>query len=177
MSNVSAETPSNAQQKVAGTNSTKAAGGGLATERGAARTTPPGGALDGWMLLSLTVAFIGESGVTATRAVSLRGPVALARSGISGAASGMPGLCGIGGATAGGAGGSAGVGASNAGGGRTGAAEGGRTGAGPAPGGRLGKVIRAVSLSLSAGFGGAGGGNVIRTVSFLGSFKSAMYQT
>ncbi len=174
MSKVSPETPSNAQQKVAGTDSTNAAGGGLATERGAARIPPPGGALDGWMLLSLTVAFIGESWVTATRAVSLRGPAALARSAISSAGGGVPSLCGVAGATNGGVGGGAGVEASGTGGRRAGAAEGGRIGIAPAPGGRLGKLIRGVSFSPS-GVDGVGWGNVMRTVSFFGSFKSAMY--
>ena len=40
------------------------------------------------------------------------------------------------------------------------------------PGGRLGKLIRAVSFSV--GRGGVDGGSVIRTVSFFGSFKSAI---
>jgi hypothetical protein len=42
-------------------------------------------------------------------------------------------------------------------------------------GGRLGKLIRAVSFSV--GRGGVDGGSVIRTVSFFGSFKSAIRTT
>ncbi len=61
MSKVSAETPSNAQQKVAGTGATNAAGGGLATGSGVLRMRPAGEAVEAGILLSLTVAFIGVS--------------------------------------------------------------------------------------------------------------------
>lgn len=183
MSKVSTETPSNAQQKIAGTDSTNAAGGGLATVSGVVRMTPAGEELEDWTLLSLTVAFIGESVFTATRAVSLRGPTALPRSATSGFGGGTPSPSGVAGVTGGvgrGGGGvsGGGVGPPGKGGGPTGAAEGGRrggrSGTGPPPGGRLGKLIRALSPSLTAGFDGGRGGNVIRTVSFFGSFKSAM---
>lgn len=43
MSRVSAETPTSAQQKAAGTDSTNATRGGLATVGGVVRTTPAGG--------------------------------------------------------------------------------------------------------------------------------------
>jgi hypothetical protein len=44
-----------------------------------------------------------------------------------------------------------------------------------APGGRLGRLMRGASFPTgTVGRCGARGGNVIRTVSFFGSFKSAM---
>lgn len=75
MSRVSAETPTSAQQNAAGTDSTNATGGGVATVTGAVRITPAGGVGVGWMLPSLTVAFIGESEAAPIRAVSLRATV------------------------------------------------------------------------------------------------------
>jgi hypothetical protein len=47
MSKVSAETPRSAQQKPAGTDSTKATGEAGATANGAVRIAPTGGALEG----------------------------------------------------------------------------------------------------------------------------------
>jgi hypothetical protein len=76
MSKVRAEMPSNAQQSEVGTDSTNPAGAGTATGTGAAgREIPAAGMVEGAMLPSRTVAFIGFSGMTAMRAVSLRGPV------------------------------------------------------------------------------------------------------
>jgi hypothetical protein len=58
-----------------------------------------------------------------------------------------------------------------------GAAETGRFGSMPLAGGRAGRLIRTVSrlaAAASAGLGVTRGGNVIRTVSFFGSFGSAI---
>lgn len=228
------------------------------------RTTAAAGGPAGGTLLNRTVAFIGESGVTAMRAVSLRGPTRTpARLGIIGFSGGTeegftgdgigPGpaegfkpdggdrgglppagggrgafetgeggkfsaAVGTGGAfeegvTAGGSGraapgdeagaggltigggggrwpgvppvGGKGLGATE-GGGRTGAEDGrtvfsgvrnalsGRRAAG-GPGGRLGRLIRAVPFSTgTVGRCVVRRGRVIRTVSFFGSFKSAI---
>src|SRR5947207_12114594 len=94
MIKVSAEMPSSAQQSGIGTESTNPTDGGLATAGGAVRITPAGAELEGAMLLNLTVAFIGVSGVAAMRAVSLRGATGALRFSI-GAATG-PGPSGAG---------------------------------------------------------------------------------
>ncbi len=94
MRKVSAEMPSRTQQSGIGTESTNPAVGGLTTAGGAVRITPAGAELEGATLLNLTVAFIGVSGVTAMRAVSLRGATGALRFSI-GAATG-PGPSGAG---------------------------------------------------------------------------------
>ena len=148
MSKVRAEMPSNAQQSEVGTDSTNPAGAGTATGRGATgREIPAAGMVEGAMLPSRTVAFIGFSGMTAMRAVSLRGPVGVGPLDFSMVDGGMfsfvvAGRAGAVGVTeaAGGAGGFKTAGGN-------GAAFGGRT----APGG-VGVAGRA------AGAGGGGGG-------------------
>ncbi|MDQ3198025.1 MAG: hypothetical protein M3Q46_02355 [Verrucomicrobiota bacterium] len=74
MPKATTEMPSKAQHSGIGIVSTKPCGGGLATAGAVVRTTGTDGTLAGWMLLSLTVDFIGESAVAPIRAVSLRGP-------------------------------------------------------------------------------------------------------
>lgn len=87
---MSAETPSNAQQKAAGTGSTNAGEGGLATVTGVVGRAPAAGvANEGCILLSLIADFAGESEAGAIRAVSLRGPTPLGRSERSSLAGGV----------------------------------------------------------------------------------------
>lgn len=75
MSRVNDDMPSTAQHNDVGMESTNPAAGALATsDGGAVRITPADGALGGWMGFSFTVAFIGDPGFIAIRAVSLRGP-------------------------------------------------------------------------------------------------------
>jgi hypothetical protein len=203
MRKVIAETPSRIQQSVIGTDAIKPVGRGLATVRGAVRITPAGAALKGALPLNLTVAFIGLSGLAPMRAGSLRGATGTVTeaggggkevggfraesNGASGAfASEFDGR-GKGGRAMGGAGGrlgdepaagGMGFGATNGGGGRT------RGGAGEVelgaggrviPGGRAGKLVGVGSCSTgTAGRCVLRGGNVIRTVSFSGSFNSAI---
>ncbi len=207
------------------------------------RTTLAAGGPEGWTaVFSRTVDFIGESGMTPMRAVSLRGPAWAPRLGAIELGEGTPGGgvrpdgggtgglapagsggggrraggggsgpfgadggagggtfsadggAGVGGLTIGGGGGrlagapplgGKGLGATE-GGGRSGAEarrivfsgvrsafSGGRAAGGP--GGRLGKLIRAVSISTgTVGRCVVRVGKVIRTVSFFGSFKSAI---
>ena len=77
--------PTRAQQSCVGTAPTNPGGGGLATAGGGIVARIPGtaGAIGGWMGLSLTVAFIGESGVLPIRAVSLRGPACEVRAAVA----------------------------------------------------------------------------------------------
>ena len=191
--------PSRAQQIGIGMDSTNPAPGGLATGSGAVRITPSGAALGGTEPLNLTVAFMGVSGVGAMRAVSLRKVVDASRfatgarpgfvggggnealgSLSAGAGAGGRAIGGMGGRFAGvPAAGGNGFGATKGGGGRTPTGEDGEfaPGAGgwEAPGGRAGKLIRVVSFSTgTVGRLVGRGGTVIRTVSFFGSFKSAI---
>jgi hypothetical protein len=201
MKKVSAETPSRIQQSVIGTDATKPVGRGLATGRGAIRIAPAGAELNDALPLDFTVAFIGLSGLAPMRAGSLRGAAGAVTEaggggnevgGLRGESGGVNGTFaseldgrGAGGRAIGGAGGrlgdepaagGIGFGATNGGGGRT------RGGAGKvefgaggrvAAGGRAGKLVGAGSCSTgAAGRGVAHGGNVIRTVSFFGSFNS-----
>ncbi|HXA10023.1 MAG TPA: hypothetical protein VNW28_08575 [Chthoniobacterales bacterium] len=92
MSKASAERPSKAQQNCSGTDSANPEGRGPATNGGAARMTPADGPLAGWTLPNRTVAFVGESGVVATRAVSLRGPVCAPGFSVGVFIGNMPGL-------------------------------------------------------------------------------------
>jgi hypothetical protein len=171
---------SKAQQSCVGTASTKPRGGGFATVGSPPRMTGPGATPAGCIVPSRTVAFIGE---VVTRAVSLRKP--------AWAAPGFPARLLIGGNT--GFGGAGGSGAFNPAGGSDsgGRAAGGRTGvngggsksaAGASAstertGGRFGKMMRVDSFSTGrVGVGVLCGGRLMRTVSFLGSFGSAINQ-
>jgi hypothetical protein len=195
---VNAETASKAQQSCAGIDSTKPCGGGFATAVGPVRRIGPDVTPAGCTLPNFTVAFIGESAV---RAVSLRRPVGGAPRFSVGLL--MVGKTGFGGADgrgafnpadSGGAGGRAsgaaagsGAGASELGGiGFRAIAEGGRTGAGDgggksalaasrSAGGRFGNMMRAGSVYPGRVGGGVlCGGELMRTVSFFGSFRSAI---
>lgn len=185
MSKVKAEMASKAQQSCVGTDSTKPRGGGLATAVGPVRRIGPGATPAGCMGPSFTVAFIGES---VTRAVSLRKPVWAALRFPTGLLiGGNTGFSGTGASGAGGSGvfnpadeGGAGGRASGEG-GRTGAGEGGGKSAAGASasvgrgGGRFGKMMRADSVSTgNLGGGVLCGGKLMRTVSFFGSFRSAI---
>ena len=73
MRSASAEMASKAQQNCVGIASPNDEVSGLSNAAGAVRMTLIGGSLVGAALLNFTVAFIGDSGVGAIRAVSLRG--------------------------------------------------------------------------------------------------------
>lgn len=203
MSRVSAEMPSRAQQSCVGTASTKTCGSGLATPGGGAVRRKGADGTLARCTPSFTVAFIGESAIRAVSfrgpgSTPLRPASGLAGGeigfgeaggGAGGSAGDLPpveggGVGGLkpGGGVGGRAGGAppaggSGFGATN-GGGRTtpDAGGGGLSPGGLAPaggvGGRVGKLMRAVSIST--GTVGVRGGRVIRTVSFFGSFRSAM---
>ncbi len=193
MSKVNAETPSKAQQSCVGTDSTKRCDGDVATAGGADRTTRADGTLAG-CTPSFAVAFIGES---AMRAVSLRGPAGggggtrffaggigkiplpgdggAGPFGADGTAEVAPG--GGTGAFASGGGGK-GLDTGAGGSGPCGLAIGGGGGLKPGAGGNLlgGRTAPAEAAGGAAGGGGEGGraGRVMRTVSFFGSFRSAI---
>ncbi len=92
MNKASAERPSKAQQNCSGTDSANPEGRGPATNGAAVRMPPADGPLAAWTLLNRTVAFIGESGVGATRAVSLRRPVCAPEFSVGVFVGNMPGL-------------------------------------------------------------------------------------
>ena len=73
MSSASAEIASKAQQNCAGIVSPNDDASGLATAGGMVRITLIGGSFTSGALVNFTVAFMGDSGVGAIRAVSLRG--------------------------------------------------------------------------------------------------------
>jgi hypothetical protein len=148
------------------------------------RRIGPGAPPAGCTLPSFTVAFIGES---VTRAVSLRKPVWVTSRFATGLLIG--GNTGFGGAGATGAGGTGALnppddgdagGRASGEGGRTGAGEGGRksvvgvSASTVRAGGRLGKMMRADSFSTGRAGDVLCGGKLMRTVSFFGSFRSAI---
>jgi hypothetical protein len=155
MTKVSTEMPSRAQQSSAGTDSTNACSGGLASARGTVRMTPADGTLAGWTLLDLSV----ESEVTPMRAVSLRGPTWTPRFSSGAFIGGMPGLGGAGGFNPDGGGGGKGVFTPAGGGGVFGGwiAPGGAGAGGRAIGGAGGRLPGAPPDGAS-GFGATDGG-------------------